>query len=358
MQITQEQQEQLEKNAGALKLLFGAGKLAMKPFTAALGAGSKVARPLLKLTGKTIGGAGKLVGSGVDHVVMPVASTAAKTTAKALGGAGAVGAGATAELGKGIGKSVVAPMVKGYGNMLKEHPVGTVLNTGFLGMGVNDVVKRTAAQPFVSGSKNLERYNNLKMMYEKRGCDMSMEKEAGALDIGKKVLNYGGTLPSLVGLGVLAALPVVAGPSLSGLGDSIKRTIFPLDARINAEEEIAKKQLGIATSHQMDTMLGQYVSANKSHRDVPVMENNLNYYIENDPIINDYAHQSPSSVDQLRETLHTVYKFAPDIATNRQAAHSILRESAMSPDGGLNYNTVKLIADAQKSISQGKKSYK
>ena len=249
-------------------------------------------------------------------------------------------------------------MVKGYGNMLKKNPVSTVVGTGVMGLGAHDVYKRTTAQPFTTGDQNQSRYNNLKMMYEKRGNDMTMEKEAGALDIGKKVLNYGGTLPSMLGLGALAALPVIAGPSLSGSGDWLKQKMFSLDSRINAEEEFAKKQVGMAATYEMDKVLGQYSSAGKSYKDIPTMESNLNYYIENDQIIKDYAHQSPSSVDQLRETLHTVYKFAPDIATNRQAAHSILRESAMSPDGGLNYNTVKLIADAQKSISAGKKSFK
>ena len=69
------------------------------------------------------------------------------------------------------------------------------------------------------------------------------------------------------------------------------------------------------------------------------------------------AHGDAKLKETMHNTLDTVYSFAPAIATNKAALRSILREAATSPEGGLSFQTIKHIADAQKTIvgGEGKK---
>lgn len=362
MPITVEQKLQIEKTAGALSYLFNSGKALMKPVGLAASATRHVASPFAKMTGAGIRGAGKLTGGAINRVGMPLVSGAAKAGAKGTAALAAPVAGAVAETGKIIGNNIAAPATRMLSRSLKRNPIGTTMTLGFGGLGMKDIYNRHTSRNFYNSPSNLSSYANKKLRFNKVGSDMTpeqkknIEKTAGAIGAIKKAVGYGG--PSLLGaLGMggltLAASPILV-PSLNAAGDSIRRNLFPLDSRINAEEEVAKKQLGIAAAHQMDQMLGQQDAMGRNFKAMPQLEQNLEYIVSNDPIVSDMVGQDPSKVDTLRETINTVYEFAPDIATNRQAAQSILRESAMSPDGGLNYNTIKLIADAQKSISGGR----
>ena len=363
--MDQKQQILLEKNANALKTLFSLGQATMKPVGWAADATRHIVSPITSLAGKTVRGAGNLAGKAFDHIGMPLISGGAKLGAKAVAGVTTPIAGAVAEGGKIIGRNVVKPGVDMLSGAMKRSPVGTTLGLGFGALGAKDIYTRAANRPFYGSPQNLDSYQQLKQQYTKVGQDMTseqkqkLEKVAGALGAVKKAVGYGNpNAPSLLGaLGIggltLAASPILV-PTLSEWGARLNRNINPLDARINAEEEAAKKQLGIVAAHQMDQMLGQHDALGRSFQAVPKLESNLQYIVDNDPIVAAMITQDPSKIDGLRETMNTVYDFAPDIAVNRQAAQSILRESAMSPDGGLNYNTIKLIADAQKSITGGR----
>ena len=361
--VTLEQQQQLEKVAGWLSAgnkLFRAGKAATAPLDWSATAARHVAKPVASTIGAGMKLGGKAVKTLTDRVVTPALGMVGKVTGAAVGAPLAAGAGVATGLGKAGIKNVAAPAGRWYGRRLKNAPISTVAMTGLGGVGLHDIIKRNRARPFNTGPQARVDYNSLKQQFSKTGMAMTsdqkekIEKVASLIESAKKVLNYGGVGPSMLGLGTLFALPMVAAPSANEFGELVKRTIFPVDQRIKADEEVAKKQLSMATTHDMEKALGRKSALGRQMEDMPVLESHINYLSSNDPVINDFSLQDPNKVDELRETLNTVYRFAPDIATNRQAAQSILRESATSPDGGLNYNTVKLIADAQKSISQGK----
>ena len=356
-----EQRHQIEKVAGVLgagKFLFNAGKAATKPIDWALTAGRYAVSPFTWAGGKAIRGVGRGMGMVADKVVAPVAMTAGSGVAKVLGGAGAAAGGAATGLGNVAIKNVGAPAARWYGRRLKDAPVMTTALTGVGAFGLRDAYKTNKMRPFTTSPTALKEYDIAKHQFRKVGMDMTnanIEKTASILGAAKRVINYGGVGPSVLGYGALAALPVIAAPTLQGIGDTMKRTVFPLDSRINAEEEVAKKQLSMATQYQMSQDISQHNLMERQQSDAPLLEGHLNYLVHNDPVIKDFALQGPGKFDEIRETLYTVHNFAPDIATNRQAAQSILREAATTPDGGLNYNTVKLISDAQKAIGQHKR---
>ena len=361
------QQKQIEKVAGLFNIgrhAYNIGSKALAPLDWAATGLRYAATPATWALGKGLKGAGAVAGKAADHVINPALMTAGGLALKggALAAPLAVGAGGRV-IKSGL-SNVVAPTARWYGRRLKNSPISTVATTGFAGMGVKDIYRTNKMRPFTTGPQAKSAYSNTREQFNKVGMDMHThtlprtertEKTASLLGAAKKVVNYGGSGPSILGYGVLAALPVLAAPTLQGLGESMKRTVFPLDARINAEEEVAKKQLSMATEQQMSQTLLNQREQGRRAQDIPLLEGHINYLVHNDPVINEFALQDPRKIDNIRETLHTVYNFAPDIAINRQAAQSILREAAAAPDGGLNYNTVKLLSEAQKSVGQGKK---
>lgn len=55
--------------------------------------------------------------------------------------------------------------------------------------------------------------------------------------------------------------------------------------------------------------------------------------------------------EDLLEAYDTMVKFAPTLSTDKNAVKSFLREAVMS-GGGVNVNTIKLLADAERSATQ------
>ncbi len=275
--------------------------------------------------------------------------------AKAIKGGLSIAGSALKGSGK-VGSGLLRPITTGYKGAFKSSPIMTTV-TGAMGIGaVKDALGTMTKRPFTQSLNNLKSYNNMKLNMPKYG--EVMDKEAGVLDTFKKVTNYGGTPASIIGLAAMASVPFAANallqPSLTTAGTNLQRNLFPVADRIKADEEMAKKELGIAAAGRMDDYMSQQKSQGRTAVDTPVLARNLERFAGNDPIISDYVNADPANYGALQNTLNSVYSFAPDIATNQHAAQSILREVAMSPDGGLNYNTIKLIADAQKSISQSR----
>jgi hypothetical protein len=357
MELSPYEKYQLAKNANLLSGAFQLGKFVGKPLELGIRGAGAVAQPIISGVGAGVRGVGNVANWGINNLVTPVVTKGLKGTAGVLGAAGAGAAGTASSVGSGLISGVGAPIAKGITNAFARNPISSTVTAGLGGMGLMDLYRKNVGRNFTNSSQNLMPYEMKKRMFTKAGSDMSnnemkkIEKVASILASAKKLVNYGDPAPSLLGLAAMGGIGYALKPTLETAGQSLQRMVFPVSERIRADEEIAKKQVGMIAAHQADAALGQYASQIKEMRDMPMLESNLEYMVQKDPIINDVVSQDLSKQDELRETLQTVYKFAPDIATNRQAAQSILREAAMSPDGGLNYNTIKLISDAQKSIS-------
>lgn len=55
----------------------------------------------------------------------------------------------------------------------------------------------------------------------------------------------------------------------------------------------------------------------------------------------------------ILEAYHTMARFAPTLSTDKNAVKSFLREAVMS-GGGVNYNTIKLLTDAENSLQKSR----
>lgn len=68
--------------------------------------------------------------------------------------------------------------------------------------------------------------------------------------------------------------------------------------------------------------------------------------IANDPYLTD------ADPEVLQDAYSTMQRFAPTLATDKGAVQAFLREAATS-GGGVNYNTIKLLSDAERSAQEG-----
>ena len=345
IQIDPHKQQQIEKVAISIADVYNAGK---NVSNAVGGIAGGVVKPVIQGAGKAYTAVLPVINKGLTNaftkVIGPATGMATALGGKALLGTASALAGAATHGGKHVIKSAVVPSVKTYGKMLAARPVATVGGTGITMYGghkIYDNLKNN--HEFVNSPNVGRRYNELKENFYKMGSE-GMEKRAILGQAGKLLDNKANWL----GLAALAAVPTVAGPTLLGLGDSIKNNVFPLSTRIKADEEVAKKQLSIATAREMENVIAK----SRASADMTVLEKNLNHLIHNDHVLKSYALSSPQKVDALRDTLQTVYNYAPDLAINLHASQAILREAAMSPSGSLDYNTIKLLTDAQKTFRQ------
>ena len=347
IRVNPQQQQQLEKVAISITDMYRAGRAVGNTVGNITG---KVVKPAVQGAGKVVTSVLPAVNRGITDaftkVIGPATGTAVDLGGKALLGTASVLAGAVTHGGKHLIRSVVSPSVKTYGKMLAARPVTTVGGTGVTLYGGHKLYDHWKNKHKYVNSPDIgRRYDQLKENLYKMGS-ADMEKTAILGQAGKLIDNKANWL----GLAALAAVPTVAGPTLLGLGDSIKNSVFPLSTRIKADEEVAKKQLSIATAREMESVFAKP----RASADMPVLEQNLNHLIHNDPVLKSYALSSPQQVDSLRDTLQTVYNYAPDLAVNLHATQAILREAAMSPSGSLDYNTIKLLTDAQKTYRQSR----
>lgn len=71
--------------------------------------------------------------------------------------------------------------------------------------------------------------------------------------------------------------------------------------------------------------------------------------IREDPVIAQAEQQTPGVV---MNAYLTMQRFAPTLSTDKNAVRSYLREAVMMGDNGVNYATIKNIAEAEKSVKQ------
>jgi len=191
---------------------------------------------------------------------------------------------------------------------------------------------------------------------EKRAALQSTEKTAGfgtALGnaakvieplIGTKGLVIGG---SLIGLGALGE------PLLKAWGEKIRGTVAPqtLPERAEMDTQFAGsyakevgKQLGIKSVSLLGDFLSKAITAPsalfQNRQRASVFEALRN---EDDVI-------SQADPQQLAEAYHTMVRFAPTLATDKNAVKTFLRESVLYGTGP-NFMSIKQLADAENAVN-------
>lgn len=82
----------------------------------------------------------------------------------------------------------------------------------------------------------------------------------------------------------------------------------------------------------------------------PARKRLLEGIIKTDPVIVDAVRRDPKIVAMLEQTYQTMVRFAPSISMDPNAVSSFLREAVLS-GGGVNYATIKMLAETEKEIN-------
>jgi hypothetical protein len=67
-------------------------------------------------------------------------------------------------------------------------------------------------------------------------------------------------------------------------------------------------------------------------------------------LLKDDEDLAAANKNDMADAFETMKRFAPTLATDKNATKAFLREAATS-GGGVNYNTIKLLAEAEKAIN-------
>lgn len=153
----------------------------------------------------------------------------------------------------------------------------------------------------------------------------------------------------LGGAAALGGAGLLAGPTLDALGEKVKDTIVPTNMQDRMLDEGASsfaKAVGSQTGQSTVGLLGDVMSkALSGVTGIPralARQNMFEQLQQEDDVL---AQAEPQ---QLQEAYHTMVRFAPTLATDKNAVRSFLRESVLYGTGP-NVITIKQLADAERA---------
>lgn len=200
-----------------------------------------------------------------------------------------------------------------------------------------------------------------KNFINKRAALQSTEKTATPLvtgarmaapwfkNIGAKVLANPGK-SFLLG-GSLISVGALGGPTIEGLGRRIHKTMEPsIRDRANLDEEAATayaksvgKELGTKTVGLLSDIVSKAVQVPSTVLSSRARAGIFQTLQQEDDVI---AQADPQ---QLAEAYHTMVRFAPTLATDKNAVKTFLRESVLYGTGP-NFMSIKQLADAEHAV--------
>lgn len=171
------------------------------------------------------------------------------------------------------------------------------------------------------------------------GLGAMLGKATPALSMGKLMAGGAG----LAGLGILA------GPTLDAYGEKVKDTLVPDNRRDTMMDEGASSfakavgsEVGQSTVGLFGDMLSKGLSSISAIPRNMARENMFEELQQQDDVL------SQADPAALQEAYHTMVRFAPTLATDKNAVRSFLRESVLY-GAGPNVITIKQLADAEQS---------
>jgi len=194
--------------------------------------------------------------------------------------------------------------------------------------------------------------------------DDYLEKTAGVWDqIGRAALGVVGQLgrPSVAipvgiglgGLGTIGVLEAMGGDAPGKtLSYRVNRSLHGLADRIRADEQFGEafaKQLGSSSADELVDLTKDVVS-----KGYETMQDSLSLSPVRSALFETLKAEDPDLAgadnNTLMEAYHTMSRFAPTLSTDKNAVKSFLRTVATSPEGGTDFNTIKLLAEAENAI--------
>lgn len=197
-----------------------------------------------------------------------------------------------------------------------------------------------------------------KPFIEKRAA-LQQEKTAQGF-AGKAIAGLGGMLGKLApgtlstgkllaGGAGLAGLGILAGPTLDAMGEKVKDTLVPtnmqdqmLDEGASSFAKAVGSQAGQSTVGLLGDVMSKAISGISGIPRALARENMFEQLQQEDDVL---AQADPQT---LQEAYHTMVRFAPTLATDKNAVRSFLRESVLYGTGP-NVITIKQLADAERA---------
>ena len=201
--------------------------------------------------------------------------------------------------------------------------------------------------------------NDAQAFLAKRAALQSTEKTAapGASAARGLLSRLGGHIAknpgkaALVG-GSLIALNELAGPTVATYGKRIQKALFPsMREREKLDEEATKayaisvgKEMGKKTVGLLSDVLSKAVQAPAEFFGSKARAGVFEMLKKEDDVI------SQADPQQLAESYHTMVRFAPTLATDKNAVKTFLRESTLYGTGP-NFMSIKQLAEAERAIN-------
>lgn len=190
---------------------------------------------------------------------------------------------------------------------------------------------------------------------EKRAALQSRTKQAAG-GAGGMVAGLGGLLAkglrspvALGGAAGLAGAGILFGPTLDAYGEKIKDTLVPDNQRdiamnegSNAFAKAVGSEVGKSTVGLFGDLLSKSLSGLQAIPRNMARQNMFEQMQQEDDVL------SQADPQALQEAYHTMVRFAPTLATDKNAVRSFLRESVLYGTGP-NVITIKQLADAERA---------
>ncbi|MHA1302090.1 MAG: hypothetical protein ACTSPI_00110 [Candidatus Heimdallarchaeaceae archaeon] len=241
---------------------------------------------------------------------------------------------------------------------------------------IGDYLLLSAAMgaPLALGTKR--GLNIMKQNYEPLGVRLQkarLDSPSNKFAAFKKEREKIATLPSLAQMTPLVIGGTTLSNVLGGVGSYLSPTadvagyktyewMFPglrgMSAKVQAPEEALKSlvtgaggELGKSVARGMSKIIDKLIAKNtETVFATPRRKMILEQLRRED----EYIKKIP--LKQTLEAYHTMIEHAPTLSMDKNAVKSFLRSIAMSPEGGVDWNTIKGIADAEVSILKAKET--
>lgn len=190
--------------------------------------------------------------------------------------------------------------------------------------------------------------------YLEKTAEGGLFRGAGAIlgAVGKAVKAHPWVVPAAVtGALIGPALDSLTERTQGTLSYRVNRGLHGLIDRIQADEAIGEsfaKEIGKQTGSEVigltkDIMSKGLAILKDTFATSPARQAIFNALKQEDSVLAD------ADDTTILEAYHTMARFAPTLSTDKNAVKSFLREAVMS-GGGVNYNTIKLLTDAENSL--------
>lgn len=189
---------------------------------------------------------------------------------------------------------------------------------------------------------------------EKRAALQTTEKTAGIADLAARAGKFL-TTPNILLGGSLIGLGALGAPTIEAWGEKLKNRLGPTPAPLHERAEMDTtlatnyaKSVGAELGKKTVGLLGDFLS--KAVGAPAAMFQNRERASIFDQLQQEDDVIAQADPQQLAEAYHTMVRFAPTLATDKNAVKTFLRESVLYGTGP-NFMAIKQLADSEHAVN-------